>query len=145
MESEPKNTSHPRATEHKHNQQEHNHEQPRVNQGYTILENEVVGHMEYVLAFVPAFADTGTAKNEIRTSSAVIMYPLHGTEMVPKKLFSHQLCNMEHGSRFFFRQHPDMFNQFPLKIRGIHNPGILIQKFRQGDTEAGKQLFQNIN
>lgn len=38
MEPEPKNTSHPRATEHKHNQQEHNHEQSRVNQGYTILE-----------------------------------------------------------------------------------------------------------
>lgn len=62
MEPEPKNTSHLRATEHKHNQQELNHEQLHVNQGYTILENEVVGHMEYVLAFVPAFVDTGTAK-----------------------------------------------------------------------------------
>ena len=27
-----------------------NNEQPRVNQGYTILESETVGHMEYVLA-----------------------------------------------------------------------------------------------
>lgn len=30
-----------------------NNEPPRVNQGYTILENEVVGHMEYVLAENP--------------------------------------------------------------------------------------------
>ena len=30
-----------------------NNEAPRVNQGYTILENEVVGHMEYVLAENP--------------------------------------------------------------------------------------------
>ena len=27
-----------------------NNEPPRVNQGYTILESETVGHMEYVLA-----------------------------------------------------------------------------------------------
>lgn len=30
-----------------------NNEPPRVNQGYTVLENEIVGHMEYVLAENP--------------------------------------------------------------------------------------------
>ena len=56
-----------------------------------------------------------------------------------------EFCHLEQGLCFLFRQDTDAFQKLPLKIGGVHDFAIPIQKFGERDAEAGEQFLQDVN
>ena len=56
-----------------------------------------------------------------------------------------EFCHLEQGLCFLFRQDTDAFQKLPLKIGGVHDFAIPIQKFGERGAEAGEQFLQDVD
>lgn len=56
-----------------------------------------------------------------------------------------ELCHLEQGLCFLFRQDTDAFQKLPLKSGRVHHFGISIQKFGERSAEAGEELLQYVD
>ena len=65
--------------------------------------------------------------------------------VMAKRSVFQEFCHLEQGLCFLFRQDTDAFQKLPLKIGGVHDFAIPIQKFGERGAEAGEQFLQDVD